>query len=253
MRSLFLMITLIFSLAACGKKGVLYYPDMLVPSAPTATSVSQIGNSVKLQFVLPDEDRAGRKLLDLGGVKINKRESDSDQEQFCISCMTDYRLFRKLYLDLLTEGAYRYGKRILVLDGDVSAGKTYSYSVVPFTKDGVEGLASPQVSARVVQPTMPPILQAESFPTEIRISFVSLPSIVGRFLGYNIYRTAQQGMIPYLPINKEPLKGKDYTDSGLGRNVKYHYMARTVVEMESGNMVESPVSNIVDGMLKDDE
>lgn len=253
MRSLLLMVTFILSLTACGKKGVLYYPDMLVPSSPTATSVSQIGNSVKLQFVLPDEDRVGRKLVDLAGVKINRRLSDSDQEQVCPSCLTDYSLFRKLYLDLLTEGAQRYGKRILVFDGDVTSGKNYSYSVVPFTKDGVDGLASPQVSVRVVRPTVPPILKAESFPTEIRISFVSPPPLVGRFLGYNIYRTTEKGIMPYLPINGEPLAGKDYTDSGLERNVKYRYIARTVVRMESGNLVESPASNVVNGMLKDDE
>jgi predicted small lipoprotein YifL len=253
MRSLFLTLTLVFSLTACGKKGALYYPDMLVPSAPTATSVSQIGNSVKLQFVLPDDDRVGRKLVDLAGVKINKRVSESGQEQICISCVTDYHLFRKLYLSLMTEGTYRYGNRIIVLDGDVSAGKSYSYSVVPFTKDGVDGLSSPQISVSVVQPAGAPILEAESFPTEIRISFVSLPPAVGRFLGYNIYRTKEKDTVPYQPVNREPLMGKYYIDSGLERNVRYLYMARTVFEMKTGNVLESPVSNVVDGMLKDDE
>jgi len=253
MRSLFLTLTLVFSLTACGKKGALYYPDMLVPSAPTATSVSQVGNSVKLQFALPDDDRVGRKLVDLAGVKINKRVIESGQEQVCTSCMTDYYLFRKLYLDLLKEGEHRYGNRIIVLDGDVSAGKIYSYSVVPFTKDGVDGLASPRISVSVVQPAAAPILEAESFPTEIRISFISLPSAAGRFLGYNIYRTTQKDTVPYLPLNREPLLGKYYTDSGLERNVRYLYMARTVFEMKTGNVLESPVSNVVEGMLKDDE
>lgn len=255
MRSLFLIaILIIFSLTACGKKGALYYPDMLVPTVPTATSVSQIGNTAKLQFVLPDNDRSGRKLRDLAGVKINKRESISQEEQACNSCMADYHLFRKLYLDLLPDNAQRYGNRILLLDGDVSPGRTYSYVVVPFTKDGVDGLASPRVSVRLVQPTLPPVLHAEAFPTEIKISFVSMPATTaGRFVGYNLYRSKEREVLPYLPINREPLLDKDYIDSGLERNVNYRYIGRTLVEMGAGSIVESPVSNVVEGMLKNDE
>jgi len=248
-----LLIAVLLSLTACGKKGALYYPDMLVPDATTVTSVSQIGSSVKLQFVLPHNDRMGHKLADLAGVKINKRQSDSIDESSCSSCTTDYHLFRTLYLDLLPEGALRYGNRMLVLDGDVSVGKTYSYRVVPFTKGGLDGLASPQVSVRLVQPTLPPIVHAESFPTEIRISCVTSPPVAGSFIGFNIYRSRQEDAVSYVPINREPLVEKDYTDSGIDRNVKYRYMARTLIKLESGDVVESPLSNVVDGMLKNDE
>jgi hypothetical protein len=243
----------IFSLTACGKKGALIYPDMLVPVAPSATSASQIGSSVKLQFLLPDSDRAGRTLHNLAGVKISKKTSDSHEMQSCNSCMTDYHLFRKLYLDVPTEGVLRFGNRILVLDGDVNAGKTYSYIVVPYTKEGFDGIASSQTSATIVQPTPPPVLDAESFPTEIRISFVSLPPVTGSFIGYNIYRTTQLHETAYVPINREPSTGAAYIDSALERNTKYFYVARTVLKLESGSVVESLVSNVVEGMLKNDE
>lgn len=242
-----------FCLAACGKKGALLYPDMLAPAAPANTVASQIGSTVKLQFLLPDSDRSGRRLLDLEGVKINKLEMGSDKEQVCTSCMTEYRLFRKLYLDLLPDGAERHGNRIIVLDDEVSVEKNYSYIVVPFSKGGIEGVASPQVSIQVVQPILPPILKAESFPTEIKISLVSMPPVAGRFIGYNVYRTTEQEKLPHLPVNKEPVLGNDYTDSGLERNVKYRYMARSVVKLKSGGLVESPASNVVDGILKNDE
>lgn len=253
MRSLLLMAVIISALTACGKKGALYYPDMLVPAAPTAISATQIGEVVRLQFVLPDNDRVGRKLHDLAGVKINKRESDSSLEQVCSSCMTDYRLFRTLYLDLLSDGAQRYGNTILMLDGDVRAGKGYAYSVVPFTKEGVAGLASPQVSVRFVPAALPPVIKAESFPTEIRISCVSAPPLAGRVIGCNIYRATQQDLMPYLPINREPVMGRDYIDSGLERNMKYRYQARAVIQLESGDQIESQASNVVEGLLKDDE
>jgi hypothetical protein len=124
---------------------------------------------------------------------------------------------------------------------------------VPFSKGGIDGIVSPQVSLEIVQPVLPPVLQAESFPTEIRISFVGLSPVAGRFVGYNIYRTTEQDKLPNLPVNREPVAGKVYIDSGLERNMKYRYMARTVIKLESGTTVESPASNVVDGTLKHDE
>lgn len=252
MRNLLLIAIFVFFITACGKKGALYYPDMLVPVAPTAISVNQIGSTVKLEFTLPDKDATDRKLYDLGGVKITKRENDPYQELVCNSCTTDYFLFRKLYLDLLPDGTRRFGNRILMLDGNVKSGKTYSYILIPFTKDGVDGVASTQVSVRLFQPALPPVIQSESLPAEIKISFVSLPPVAGSFLGYNIYRTSQQGLTPYLPLNREPWPGKEYIDSTLERNLKYYYVARMVVKLESGEVVESLLSNVVDGTLKND-
>jgi hypothetical protein len=167
--------------------------------------------------------------------------------------MDDYRLFRKLYLDILPDGAERFGNRLVVLDGDVQPGKLYSYVAVPFTKEGVDGTSSPQISVQLAQAVLPPILHVESNPTEIKLSFVSLPPSDGVTVGYNLYRRSPKGTFSYLAINKEPLKGKEYVDSGLARATAYLYVARTVVRLPSGAIVESLVSNEVEGMLKDDE
>lgn len=241
------------AMTACGKKGALVYPDMLVPAAPAAASVTQSGSVVKLQFDLPVSDRAGNRLNSLAGLRISKRERDPDPEPVCRSCMDDYRLFRKLYLDALPDGAERYGNRLVVLDGDVRIGKTYSYVAVPFTKEGVDGASSPQVSVQLAESVLPPILQVESHPTEIKLSFAALPPLDGVLVGYNLYRTSNKSTFPYLPINKQPLTGKEYIDSGLARGTAYRYVARAAVRLPSGSMVESGVSNEVEGMLKDDE
>lgn len=242
------------AITACGKKGALVYPDMLVPAAPAAFSAMQSGSGVKIQFVLPDSDRAGNRLNNLAGMKISKRISDASSEQTCRSCMEDYRLFRKLYLDLPPDGAERSGNRLALLDGDVNEGKYYSYVAVPFTKEGVDGASSPQVTVQIVQAVLPPILHAESHPTEIMLSFVSLPPFDGVLVGYNLYRTSQKNGFSHMPVNKAPLVGKEYVDSsGLARGTSYRYMVRAVVRLPSGALVESVVSNEVEGMLKDDE
>lgn len=240
------------AMTACGKKGSLVYPDMLVPKAPAYATAIQSGSGVKIIFNLPTSDRAGNRLNNLAGLKISKRESDLALEQLCSSCLNDYQLFRKLYLDLLPEGTELSGNRLTVLDGDVKPGLLYSYVVVPFTKEGVEGESSPQMSVKLVQAVLPPILHIEAQPTEIKISFVSLPPVEGVLIGYNLYRTSGKNPFSYLPINKTPLNLKEFVDKGLARGVKYRYLARAVVRLPSGTIAESLVSNVIEGMLDDD-
>ncbi len=240
------------ALTACGKKGSLVYPDMLVPAAPAAATAFQSGAGVKIQFDLPTSDRAGNRLKDLAGVKISKRQSDSADEQSCRSCTDDYHLFRQLYLDLLPEGVQRFGSRLVVLDGDVAAGKLYSYRVLPFTKNGVEGASSARLTLQVDNAVPAPTLRAESYPTEIKISFSGLPLSGGTTLGYNLYRAAHQETFPLQPLNREPLSGKEYIDNGLVRGISYRYQARTLVRLPSEAVLESLPSNEVQGVLTDD-
>lgn len=241
------------AMTGCGKKGALVYPDMLVPAVPASASAIQSGSAVKISFDVPTTDRAGNRLNGLAGLRINKREGYSTPEQTCRSCMEDYRLFRTLYLDLLPNGTQRFGNRLVTLDGDVNAGRQYSYIVVPFTRDGLDGAASSHVVVQVAKEQVAPVLQAESYPTEIKIIFSSLTPEDGVLVGYNLYRTLQNDSFPLQPINKKPIDGKEYVDSVLARGAVYCYLARAVVRLRSGVIVESMASNEVEGLLKDDE
>lgn len=238
---------------ACGRKGPLIYPDMLLPAAPASVTARQSGAAVKLQFAVPEKDRAGRPVQGVAGVKISKRTTDDAQKDVCRSCMTDYRLFRTLYLDLLPTDTQRFGSRLILLDSDVLAGNIYSYSIVPFATDGLDGAASAVADVRVGTALPAPSITIESFPTEVRIRLSSQPSSSGPLLGYNLYRTS--GTIPrsLQPLNSEPLKGSVYVDTALERGVKYRYSARTLQVLESGGIAESAESDSVEGMLKDDE
>ncbi len=238
---------------ACGKKGPLIYPDMLVPSAPTAVTAQQSGTVVKLQFALPDKDRAGRAVQRLAGVKISRRVADAAQKDVCRSCMTDYGLFQTLYLEHLPANTQRFGSRLILLDSDVRIGNRYSYSVVSFTADGIDGASSPAVDVSVTAPLPAPTLKIESFPTEVKLKISYELLISGRLLGYNLYRSTVATARSYQPLNREPLKGNEYVDSSLERSMKYRYSARALVMLASGNITESAESQDVEGMLKDDE
>lgn len=237
----------------CGRKGPLIYPDMLVPAAPAAVTAQQSGSAVKLQFVLPDRNRAGRPVTDVAGVKISRRVTDAGQRDVCRSCMADYRLFQTLYLDHLPTTAQRFGNLVVLIDGDVSSGYAYSYSIAPFTTDNVDGALSQTAAVSVVTALPAPFLKIESLPTELKLKISAPPLISGRLLGYNLYRSAVASVLSYRPLNREPLKNSEYVDSRLDRGVKYRYSARALIMLSSGAVAESAASNEVEGMLKNDE
>lgn len=253
MRSLILLFSCTLALTGCGKKGPLIYPDLLVPSPPTSVAVRQSGPGIKLSFVIPDKDRAGQSLKGVAGIKILKRETQPGQEPACKACSDDFKLFKVLYLDKLDINARRYGDFVIIRDSDVSAGRDYGYKVVPFMKNGADGEPSEPASVTMQLAPPPPVIKAVSNPTEILLTFSELPLKEGKFAGYSIYRAVKGEDMPYLPINKTPITGNTFTDSGLKRRVTYNYAARVVVRMANGTLVESALSNEVSGGLTEEE
>jgi predicted small lipoprotein YifL len=248
-----LLISIVLMLASgCGKKGPLLYPDMLIPAAVSALTASQSGENVKIVFELPDKDLAGRSLKDLAGVTVFKRVESSLQQPDCPACTDDFRLFRKVYLDL-PDTTRIYGKKVVLLDGETRRNTAYSYYVVPFVRDNSVGASSAPVRVRMTQPPLPPILQVLPSPTELKLEFVAIPPEEGSLVGYNVYRSIKDEPMPYLPLNKEPLADIIYVDSGLDRKVTYRYVVRAVVRMPWGGVAESGPSNEGQGVLEEGE
>jgi predicted small lipoprotein YifL len=253
MRTIIALTFVAFLVTACGKKGPLVYPEMLVPAAPSNVAVQQSGNSLKLSFALPSKDRSGRSLLGLAGVTILKRDAMAGQLPGCPACTDDYSLFRKLNLDLLPTGTQRNGSLIFLLDGDVRYGREYSYIVTAFTRENVAGASSAPITGGMVQPPLPPLLKVSSQPTQINLEFVGSSQVDGTFAGYNLYRAVKGEAFSYWPLNSESLKVNQYSDVGLERGTTYVYAVRSIVRSAAGAVVESGMSDEVEGKLKDDE
>lgn len=251
MRTLIVLLLTSLAITGCGKKGPLIYPDMLVPAPPADVSSQQSGSSIRLAFTLPTKDRAGQPLHDIAGVRILKRDLQTGQDPGCKACTTDFTLFKKWYADVPGD-AQRFGNRVLMLDGGVSSGRSYTYTFTAFTKDNIDGAVSLPVTTNAVQPPYPPVLAAVSQPTEIHIVFSGMP-LEGTFVGYSLYRTVKGEPFPYLPYLATPLTVNHYSDMGLDRGTTYLYAARTVVKLPSGILVESGLSNEVEVRLNDDE
>jgi hypothetical protein len=253
MRSLPILFAMIMLIAGCGRKGPLIYLDMLVPEAPSAVLARQAGPGMKLSFVLPKKDLAGQNLRNLSGFNILKRETTPVIGEECDTCKEPFRLFRKLYIDFQDESVRRYGSLMILMDSDVRIGSVYTYKVVPFTRDSLAGAAAAPVSAAMLQPPAPPVLRAVPSPTDIKLEFTGVAPLTGVLEGYNLFRAGKDEPMPFLPLNKLPLPGTTHTDSGLERGETYSYGARSVVRMPSGEIVESALSNIVEGALRDEE
>jgi predicted small lipoprotein YifL len=239
--------------SACGRKGPLIYPDMMIPAAPAAVSAQQSGSVVKIKCTLPDKDRAGHQVKDIAGVKISRQTTASDQKNVCRACTTDYAPLQTYYLNSLPPTAQRFGSRLIALDSDVSEGNSYSYRIVPFTADGIDGASSMISTVRMEVPLVPPQLKLESFPTEIKVHITSQPYLNGRLLGYNLYRQLVAGNQSYQSLNQELLKDGEYVDRTLEQGVKYTYSARAVVMPISGDIAESSESQAIVGGLKEDD
>lgn len=253
MRTLVCLLFIVFAVTACGKKGPLIYPDMLVPAAPSELSVQQSGTSLKLSFVIPSKDLAGRNFAGLSGIKIIKRDEPGGQSPVCTSCTSEFSAFRTLNLDLLAPDTRRYGSLLVLLDGDVLNGRTYTYRVSAVTRDNQEGAVSAPVAVNMVPAPLPPVLRVISQPTEIQLEFAGQTPGDGVIIGYNVYRALKGDDFPFLPLNGEPVAGSLFTDVGLERGTSYSYGVRTVVRLPSGSRVESGLSSEAEGRLKDDE
>jgi predicted small lipoprotein YifL len=253
MRKLACLLFTAIAITACGKKGPLIYPDLLVPAAPSNVSAQQSGNSMKLSFVLPSKDLAGRKLDGVAEIKILRRDEPAGQIPGCSACTADFVLFRNINLEPLPSDIQRFGSLVLLLDGDVKAGRSYTYRISVFTKDKQEGAVSTSAAAVLLAPLQSPVLQVSSQPTEILLEFSGASSREGIIAGYNMYRAAKGDEFSLLPMNGEPLAGNRFVDQGLERAVKYKYAVRSVIRLPSGGVIESAASNEVEAQLKDDE
>jgi len=238
-------------LGACGKKGPLIYPELLAPAAPTNITATQNNQVVRLVFNLPQVDQARRTLIDLEGLDVYRRVLKSGTKPECGACTEDFILFRKVFV-VAPDGLTKLqGSQAIVTDNEVSAGHDYSYYVIPFNKDAIEGLRSALVVVGVIEPPNSPVLKAVAEPTEIKLAFEHAGTRAANFVGYNLYRSLKGQPFPLFPYARVSAKDSAYNDVGLTRSEMYRYAATAVFKSPLGNFVEGPMSAVVEIKLLD--
>lgn len=250
MKRILCLIVLALLLTACGRKGPLLPPEALVPAPIADLRVVQQGNLFQLSWSAPTKEEGGGPLRDLAGFRLLRREVLPPGED-CEECPTAYRLLKAVDLEYLQD-VRRAGNRYFYADADLRQGTTYQYRAVSLQQDGTTSRTSNKVRRTAVTPPLPPVVQAASTSSGVRLEFVVIPPEVGTLAGYNIYRQQAGAGAEKVALTEKPVTGNTFEDQRLTSGVPYQYQVRAVA-LVNGETVESALSNEVEGALTDSD
>ncbi len=245
-RSVLLTTTLLCT-AGCGKKGPLLYPDMLIAQAPQQPLVEQSGAGLRVSFLLPEKDKAGRNLKDLEFVRISRRVCDKGT---CQGCKDPYHELQRIDPSSPAP-AELVGKRMTWTDREVRLNEVMQYRLQTVQKGGVVGIPIDTLSIRVTKPLEVPKFTVRSvFGGKIMLEVAGSAPDGTTLVGYRIYR-AEGEALPQLLI---VLDGAtiSYEDQAVQRGITYRYEARTVVRRADGIIAESSASPVISASVTDD-
>lgn len=231
----------LFFTAGCGKKGPLIYPDLLVSQPPGQVVVEQSGADLRLSFILPDKDRAGRHLSDLDAVRISRRACKNPE---CKGCLEPFHEIARI------SGA-DHGKQVIWSDSDVNSGEIFQYRLESIQRKKTTDLSFYDTKpVKVTDPmTAPKVAVSELFGGIIRVNIAAPPPTGVKPAGYLIYRAAAN--TPLLPLARLDSTTDSYQDQAVQPAVLYRYAARSIATSEDGMVIESLMSETVSLSLSD--
>jgi hypothetical protein len=208
-------IVIAFFFSACGKKAP---PRPL--ELPLAGGINDLSGEVKdgvlfLSFSVPQKNKDGSEIKDLGGFRIFKS---------CGTCSGTFEPFKNISLEEAKGYTFERG-RLYIYDDDVMNGFEYGYRVYPYTKKGTRGDASNVFTIKWETP--PPA------PKDVTVSAddgaVELKWSKEEGYLYNVYRYNGTAY-PLFSLNQTRLATGSFMDSGLTNNTQYTYEVRKVRE-----------------------
>ena len=240
-RKLALLLLILLSLAACGKRGPVRPLLQALPEAPQNLRVQQQGERFLISFGLPGKNQDDSPLADLQGFKVYKMKYDPQRE--CPECRDTSVLLQSIDLDYLRD-VRRVGDRLELWDRGLAPEVGYQYRVVAVNRNGADG--RPAVAKRpfFAPPPAPAGLVATGRDQMVQLSWQPPAAAAKELVGYNLYRRTPDDAFPSLPVNQEPLRPEGFEDYGLQNGTSYDYAVRSVIETD-GWQLESPLSETV--------
>lgn len=188
---------------------------------PLAGGINDLSGEVKdgvlfLSFAVPQKNKDGSEIKDLGGFRIFKS---------CGTCSGTFEPFKNISLEETKGYTFERG-RLYIYDDDVMNGFEYGYRVYPYTKKGTRGDTSNTFNIKWESPPEAPkdiIVSADDGMVELKWQKEE------GYL-YNVYR--YNGTIyPLFALNQTRLAAGSFMDSGLTNNTQYTYEVRKVREI----------------------
>jgi predicted small lipoprotein YifL len=227
---------LVFSLSACGVKGPVKPPLSRSPSAAKDLAVRQIGERLLVSWNLPKTNQDGSP-LELQGFEVFRNAYDPVAG--CAECGQTQDPFLVIDLEYL-QNVTRDGDRLSFQETGLTPDSGYLYRVLAVDRRGAKGA---EASAKTVFHTAPPAPRPPAATREtqgVRLNWSSSPGETREagFIGYNLYRLAQDRALPLTPVNPEPLIDPTYLDVQVAPDGKPAYVLRSLWRM-GGQLVES--------------
>lgn len=206
-------VIIIFCLSACGKKAPPKPEDL-----PLAGGINDLSGEVKdgvlfLSFTVPQKNRDGSEIKDLGGFKVFKN---------CGTCQGAFEPFRDISLEE-TKGYTIENGRLYIYDDDVTDGFEYGYKVYPYTKKGTRGDASNTFAVKWENP--PDVPRGVTVSVDDGMVELKWQREDGCF--YNVYRY-DNNAYPLFALNQNRLSAGSFMDVGVLNNREYTYEVRKV-------------------------
>ncbi len=197
----------------CGKKS-----SPRPVALPLAGGINDLSGEVKdgvlfLSFTVPQKNRDGSAIVDLGGFRFYKS---------CGTCSGTFEPFRNISLEEAKGYTVERG-RLYIYDDDVMSGFEYHYKVYPYTTKGTRGDAS---NTYVIKWENPPEAPKNiTVSTDDGIVELKWPREEGYF--YNVYRYSGN-TYPLFALNQTRLAAGSFMDTGVTNNTEYTYEVRKI-------------------------
>ena len=207
---------------ACGKKAPPVPWSSIVPKRIVDLEAKPREERLLLEWTLPKENTDKSVLTDLAEFKILRSEGDLIAGD-CRGCGEKGKVVYEAKLNIKEESK---GRRMSILFEDLEARKVYMYQVTTINRRGHPSAPSNPVWVYWdYPPHTSSMVRGERGDKKAELYWEAVEGATG----YNIYRRGEgEEEFPIQPLNREPLKGTQYTDLNVENEKRYIYSVRAV-------------------------
>jgi predicted small lipoprotein YifL len=232
--TIFLLLILLLAVSGCGKRGLLFPPEALVPASVSDLKARQVGEDFQVAWSAPSKDARGATLSDLSGFQLFKRQFQTGEEN-CAACDDSWKLIADIDKDY-PKGVAKIGNRFVYTNSEVAIGDNLQYKLFALSKSG--GISKPAVTTvmKKQEPLSPPTIKVEASVTGVLVEVTLRPKDSGKDIAYNIYRRKTGESVPFALLNKTSLTSNNWEDTNVEIGQTYYYSATTVLKTSAGEM-----------------
>jgi hypothetical protein len=225
----FLLILLLLTTAACGKRLAPYAPDQVLPAPVRNFQLVQAGDALVLSWQLPRVNLLGQPLTQVQGCRVYRAVMRKVSPEELAS--SDFSPYADIDLAYPRQGEV-HGESLLFRDRDLAPDHRYYYRVTVYNQDGYNGGWSRTLSqAWGWLPRTPMAFKAVAGDKIVNLSWDPVTKLqngspVTDLAGYLIYRRSGGGI--WIRVTPAPVRDNKFQDVAVLNDVEYTYRVNAV-------------------------